>query len=140
MKVYIIFLALLIVNVGFMTFNQDMDRYLMLQNIIKDTSEECAAQAALLLSEEDYFKGRIIFLKDNHDSEKVLENVCRKIGIKDGYALTLNYEDDSTCYAINNSEKNPRVTATVIVNAKSLFRTKIFDETIITRTSCYEIL
>ena len=140
MKMYMVFLALLIVNVGFMGFNQDMGRYLMLQNIFKDTSEECAAQAALLLNEEDYFQGRIVFLKDDHDSKKALESVCQKIGIRDGYTLTLNYEDDSTSYAVSNSENNPRITATVMVNASSLFQTKLFDETIITRTSCYEIL
>lgn len=140
MKVYIVFLSLLIVNVAFIGFHQDMGRYLMLQNIFKDTSEECAAQAALLLDEEEFYQGEIIFLKDSKDSERVLETVCQRMGIEDGYTLTLNYEDDSTNYHSTNSNKNPRVTATIKINVSSLFKTKLFEETIITRSSCYEIL
>lgn len=140
MKIYIVFLALLIVHVGFMSFNQDMGRYLMLQNLFKNTSEECAAQAALLLDEEEFYKGRVIFLKDNQDSERALKVVCQRIGLSQGYSLTLDYEDDSTSYSHNNPDNNPRVTATINVDVSTLFQTRLFDETVITRISCYEIL
>lgn len=140
MKVYIVFLSLLIVHVSFMAFNQEMGRYIMLQNLFKDTSEECASQAALLLDEEEFLAGNTVFLKDSGDPERVLKEVCNKIGIKDGYELALQYEDDASSYNINNSDKNPRVTATIKIDVSKLFRTPHFDETIITRSSCYEIL
>lgn len=140
MKVYIVFIGLLIVHVGFMAFNQDMGRYLMLQNLFKDTSEECAAQAALLLDEEEYYQGHVIFLKDDGDSRRALENACEKIGLEDGYTLTLSYEDDSTTYSLDNQDENPRVTATITINVSALFRTNLFRDAVITRSSCYEIL
>ena len=140
MKVYIVFLALLIVHISFMAFNHDMGRYLMLQNLFKNTSEECAAEAALLLDEEEFYKGRIIFLKDNQDSERALKVVCQSIGLSQGYSLTLEYEDDSTSYGPNNPDNNPRVTATINVDVSTLFQTRLFDETVITRISCYEVL
>lgn len=140
MKIYIVFIGLLIVHVSFMEFNQEMGRYLMLQNLFKDTSEECAAQAALLLDEEEFFQGRIIFLKDNEDSETALESACQKIGLKEGYTLTLQYEDATTSYAANNPHHNPRVIATIRVDVSPLFRTPPFKNVNITRRSCYEIL
>jgi hypothetical protein len=140
MKIYIVFIGLLIININFMAFNQEMGHYIMLQNLFKATSEECAAQAALLLDEGEYYKGYVVFLKDEEDSERALESACEKIGLSEGYTLTLDYEDDATYYDSNNLDENPRVTATIKIDVSSLFTTKIFRETIIERSSCYEIL
>jgi hypothetical protein len=140
MKVYIVFLGLLIVHVHFMVFNQDLGRYIMLQNLFKDTSEECAAQSALLLDEDEYYQGRIVFLKNGEDSERVLEQACQKLGLEDGYLLTLHYEDDNYLYDQNNPEMNPRVTARISVYVSSLFTSEMFEGLTINRTSCYEIL
>lgn len=140
MKVYIVFIGLLIVSVQFMIFNQEMGRYIILQNTFKNISEECAAQAALLLDEDEFFQGRIVFLKDNKDPERVLESACQRIGLDENCSLTLEYEDDATTYSVNNTSDNPRVTATIQVDVSKLFRLPVFDETIITRSSCYEIL
>lgn len=140
MKVYIVFLSLLIVHVHLMGFNQEMGRYIMLQNLFKNTSEECAAQAALLLDEEEFYRGNIVFLKANDDSLRALKESCKKIGLVEGYTLSLQYEDDVTFYKTNNPDNHPRVTATIIIDVSPLFRTPVFNKTIITRSSCYEIL
>lgn len=140
MKVYIVFLGLLIVHVNFMSYNQDLGRYIMLQNFAKVISEECAAQAALLLDEEEFYKDHIIFSKEEADSERVLKTSCNRLGIIEGYTLDLKYEDDSSSYDIENEDRNPRVTATISIDVSSLFNTAFFEDAIITRSSCYEIL
>lgn len=140
MKIYIVFLSLLIVHIHLMAFNQELGRYIMLQNLFKNTSEECAAQAALLLDEEELLRGNIIFLKDSMDPERAVKAACDKLGLEGGYFLTLSYEDDGAIYNINNLDKNPRVTATIEIDVSPLFKTSLFRETFITRISCYEIL
>jgi len=141
MKVFIVFLSLLIVNVSLMTFHSGLGRYIELQNTFKMASEECAAQAALLLNEEEFSKGLYVFdyVKGQRDSMKYLATLCGRLGILDGYTLNLSYEDDYSRYSENNPERLPRVTATISVDVSSLFVSPQFERAVIERSSCYEV-
>lgn len=141
MKVFIVFLSLLIVEVSLMTFHSGLGRYIELQNTFKMASEECAAQAALLLNEEEFKSGEIVFdyEKGQSDTTAYLAHCCRQLGIPDGYTLNLLYEDDFCQYSDKNTEHRPRVTATISVDVSRLFVSPPFENTVITRSSCYEL-
>lgn len=141
MKVFIVFLSLLIVNVSLMTFHSGLGRYIELQNTFKMASEECAAQAALLLNEEEFSKGLYVFdyVKGQSESTKYLAALCVRLGIRDGYNVSLHYEDDFIRYSVNNPGHLPRVTATISVDVSSLFVSPPFEKAMIKRSSCYEV-
>jgi hypothetical protein len=59
LKVFIIFLALLVLNISFLCYWSDMDRYARMQNELKKLAEECASGAALFRDEEAYSCGSL---------------------------------------------------------------------------------
>ena len=59
MKVFIVFLAMLVLNVTFLCQWRDMDRYELLQKELKAMAEECASGAALYDDMEAYSLGRL---------------------------------------------------------------------------------
>ena len=141
MKVFIVFLGLLIVNANLMNFHGGLGRYIELQNTFKMASEECAAQAALLLDEEAYREGVIVFDYEagQKDAMNYLAHICHGFGIYNGYDLTLQYEDDRRSYSITNPGRLPRVTATISVDVSSLFTRTPLKSSFIERSSCYEV-
>ncbi len=141
MKVFIVFLALLIVNVDLMNFHSGLGRYIELQNIFKMASEECAAQAALLLDEVAYAQGQIVFDYEagQRDGMNYLSHICKNLGVEKGYELSLLYEDDLCSYSVGNIDRLPRVAATISVDVGSLFTGVPLACPVIQRSSCYEI-
>ena len=141
MKVFIVFLGLLIVNVNLMNFHSGLGRYIELQNIFKMASEECAAQAALLLDEEAYAQGRVVFDYEagQRDGINYLTHICKNLGVEKGYDLSLLYEDDQHSYSTCNINHLPRVVATISVDVGSLFDGSPLGFPVIQRSSCYEI-
>lgn len=141
MKVFIVFLGLLIVNVNLMNFHGGLGRYIELQNTLKMASEECAAQAALLFDEEAFKEGSRVFDYEagEKDSMNYLSSICHKLGIYNGYDLTLRFEDDLSSYSTENLDKLPRVTATVSVDVSRLFTRTPLERKFIQRSSCYEV-
>lgn len=71
MKVFIVFLAMLILSMGFITYASDMGRYVRLQAALKALAEECAAGGALFVDEERYSEGLIVI--DNADAEAYVD-------------------------------------------------------------------
>ena len=60
MKVFLVFLALVIVFTGALAFASDSQRFVLLQKRLKVLAEECAEAAALCIDEEESQKqGRI---------------------------------------------------------------------------------
>lgn len=60
MKVFIIFFAILILNISLLCYNSDMNRYMKVQAHLKACAEECAAGAALFLDAEAYSRGILV--------------------------------------------------------------------------------
>ncbi len=60
MKIFIVFLAILILNISFLTFQGDMGRYLRTQNTVKAIAEECGAGAALFFEASEFADGYLV--------------------------------------------------------------------------------
>ena len=73
MKVFIVFLGLLIANVTFITYQGDLARYLRLQDFLKATAEECACGAAEYYDEEAFSRGEM--LVDAVEAEKYVKYI-----------------------------------------------------------------
>jgi len=144
MKVIIVFLGLLIVNVTFLTYQGDIGRYVHGQTILKATAEECAAGAALLLEEEAFSQGQIVFDKvaAQEHADGHLAYVMK--GFDGGetayYECALSFEDDECGYEANNVDQIPAVTATIKVKTGDLFRLPFFTVTDVVRKAKYELV
>jgi hypothetical protein len=139
MKVYLVFLGFLFIGVHFLVFQQELSRYLLVQEMLKQAAEECAIQAALLVEEEELLQGAVVFVKNQKDSQEYFLQACRQLGVSGPSEMTLVYEDDSVGYQSENQESRPRVTATVQVSVSGLFRVAPLRNRIIARSACYEI-
>lgn len=60
MKVFIVFLGLLMINLSFVCYQNDMAYYQQLQKELKAVAEECAAGAALYYDEAAYGQGLLV--------------------------------------------------------------------------------
>ncbi len=76
MKVFIIFLGLLIANVTFITYQGDLSRYLRIQEFLKATAEECACGAAQYYDEEAFSRG--VMAVDPVEAEKYAQYITAK--------------------------------------------------------------
>ncbi len=61
MKVFIVFLALMFVNVNMMIFQNDMSVYKSAQNSLKEAAEDCAYAASLYTDDASYADGYLKF-------------------------------------------------------------------------------
>ena len=64
MKVFLTFLALVIVNVNAMIFHDDLRACRGLQNLLDTAAENCAQGAAMYFDREDYAEGYLSFDED----------------------------------------------------------------------------
>jgi len=60
MKVFIVFLGVLIINISFLCYQGDLGRYLRTQAAMKALAEECGAGAALFYDAEAYGDGSMV--------------------------------------------------------------------------------
>lgn len=59
MKIFVVFLAILLLNVSYLSQSADLDRYSLLQRQLKVLAEEGACGAALFRDEDEYALGRL---------------------------------------------------------------------------------
>jgi len=131
MKIFIVFAALLLVNVWALSYQGDIGRYTHVQTLLKATAEECAAGAALFLNEETYAEGRIEF--DREAGQKYADaylaytvGKIKNIDVK-SYNCSLSFDDD-----------NCSVTARITLTTGDVFRLPFLSVTRIQRESKYE--
>lgn len=143
MKVFIVFLSLLIVNVSALVFQGDLGCYMHEQLLLKEAAEECAAGAALLIDEEEYSYGRIIF--DYQAGEKYaqeyLEYIKRnsKVISKGKISCKLTFEDDGKGYSDSNIENIPSISSEIVVKSEDIFRLPFIEVTRLERSTRYEL-
>ncbi len=92
MKVFIVFLALVLLNVNMMVFQDDYLMYENLQKSVKVIADDCAYGSAMLYDEESYGEG---FLKyDTEEATKYIQHVIDKynIGTTDSLMKDLHYK------------------------------------------------
>ncbi len=138
MKVFLVFLGLLIINTGFLAYQGDLGRYVRCQIFMKALAEECAAGAALYYDEEAYSDGELRFYYDESREyiEFLLEESRDRMPLPKGSALYYEavFEDDLLGY-----EENPSVTVSLTAQTEDLFRLPFLEVTEIKRAAKYEM-
>jgi hypothetical protein len=140
MKVFIVFMGILIINIGFLSYQGDMGRYVRCQNFLKATAEECAAGAALYYDEAAYSGGQLRFRYDEGRKyiEHILNQTNREMPLPRGSALTYEvaFQDDALGYE---DVDNPSVTVMLTATTEDLFHLPFLKVTSIARTAKYEL-
>lgn len=146
MKVFIVFFAMLIINISFLSFNGDMDRYVKLQTHLKALAEESAAGAALFYDREAYSQG--ILCINQESARAYIEFLLEKAKIHYPIFLEGNimveevYFDDASGYSTSRMyhirKENPAIVVSLTYCGKDLFRLPFFCVSTISRTATYQ--
>lgn len=141
MKVYIVFIALLVLNATFITYQGDMNRYVRFQNYIKAVAEDAASGAALYYDEKDYSLGimsinreeamKYIAMLTSQAEEKL------KLGDEDSLAVDMVVLDHNS--KDNKVNDPPSVTVTIKLTKKGLFRLPFITRDEVIRSAKYEL-
>lgn len=130
MKGFIVFLGLLLVGVWAVGYQGDMGRFIHAQMFLKAEAEECAAGAALQLSEEAFSEGRIEFDRaagQEYADAHLAHSMKRFHGIRvNGYNCRLTFEGRA-------------VTAKITLMTEDIFKLPFLTVTEVTRESRYEL-
>lgn len=141
MKVFIIFIALLIANVTFISYQGDLNRYVRLQTYLKAVAEEAAAGAALYYDEVAYSHGSMVINRE--EGQKYIEHLLARAGqtldLKEGESLNAGIEilDDSNGAADRGI--SPAVTVTLHLTVTDLFRLPFLTKEQVVRSAKYEL-
>jgi len=146
MKVFVVFIGLLMINISFIVYQADMGRYLQAQTFLKAVAEECAAGAALYINEEDYSNGKLIF---NYNegikySNYIIEDSKKRMPFPEQSKITydIKFEDDFLGYSAGDgtlSNNTPSVTVKVEVETEDLFRLPFLEVDNVSRIAKYEV-
>ena len=124
------FLALFIINMSFVVYQGDLDRYVRLQTFLKATAEEAACAAALYYDEEAYSRG---FMEINQaEGEKYLEELLFQAEEK----LKLGGDFSLTGYM---EVEDREVMVTLELNCEDLFRLPYLKKDKVLRSAKYEL-
>ncbi|MBQ8589569.1 MAG: hypothetical protein IJ486_03850, partial [Firmicutes bacterium] len=146
MKVLIVFLALLLVNISFLSYHSDMDRYEKLQVNLKAAAEEAAAGAALCQEESQYGKGFLVI--DRTGAEEYVafmaEDMERRLpkAMEAEVEYELKIFDDEKGYdgleVYGISETYPAVWVRMTVTSRDMFRLPFLEKTVTKRSAVYQ--
>ena len=146
MKVLIVFLGLLLINISFLAYQSDMDRYVKLQTNLKAAAEDAAAGASLCQDEEAYGKGYLVI--DDAKAEEYVSFVAEdmKRRLPEYMGAEVRYEmkifDDSKGYEgaeLYDLEKMlPAVWVRFTINSKDIFRLPFLEKTETNRSAVYQ--
>lgn len=142
MKIFFVFLGLMIANVTFLFYQSDFSRYLELQTMLKALAEECAAGAALYYEEEEYSRGFFV-IQDIEAVQFVEAQISQAEGLlSQGEGKSLSYvidisDDRST--DLNRENSSPSVTVTIRLDTEDIFRLSFLKVDHIIRSSKYEL-
>jgi len=155
MKVFIVFLALFIINVSFLSYQGDLGRYVRCQTFLKAVAEECAAGAALYYDEAAYSDGQLRFYYEEGRSyiEYLIEESKREMPLPQKSIITyevifwddaLGYESGPGAGSVTSGgsierEDNPSVTVKITAVTEDLFHLPFLKVTEIKRAARYEL-
>lgn len=145
MKVFIVFLALLLINVSFLAFHTDMDQYQRLQVYLKAAAEEGAAGGALYQDEESYGQGLLVI--DEQEAREYIayqmgrtEKELSSIGGKVSWEAEI-FDDEKGyegCFAYGLDEGIPGIRLSVQVKCGDLFRLPFLTVCTVKRSAVYQ--
>jgi len=146
MKVLIVFLGLLMINVSFLSYHSDMDRFEKMQITLKAAAEEAAAGAALCQEEEQYGKGLLVI--DEKGAEDYISFVAKDVEhklpkvmeAKVDYEMEI-YDDEKGYRGMEErgiEEEFPAVWVRLTVHSRDLFRLPFLERTVTKRSAVYQ--
>lgn len=146
MKVFVVFLAILVLNVSFLCYWSDMDQYALMQKELKELAEECASGAALFRDKEAYSCGNLSI--DEVAAEAYLTFLLEKAQTRGSFARAgtivahmeifddiKGYEGSEACGISGNS---PAVMVELTFEGQDLFRLPFARVTTLQRTATYQ--
>jgi len=146
MKIFIVFFAILVLNISFLCFNNDMDRYVKLQSHLKSLAEESAAGASLFKDEEKYSQGILVI----NDSAAIayIDFIIKKAmensqNYRDGIITkSIFFFDDLRGYDqasdLRIDHQRPCVVVSLTFTGKDMFRLPFICVKSISRTASYQ--
>lgn len=154
MKVFIVFMGLLIINVSFLSYQGDLGRYVRCQAFLKAVAEECAAGASLYYDKEAYSGGKLRFNYEEGRKyiEYLIEESSRLAPLSGDsiIAYEVSFQDDFLGYEGGSgsgpdgggtveTENNPSVTVELTAATEDLFRLPFLEVTEVKRAAKYEL-
>ncbi|MDF2654545.1 MAG: hypothetical protein K0R19_1019 [Bacillota bacterium] len=146
MKVFIVFMAVFVINVSFLSYHGDIGRYVQSRNFLKATAEECAAGAALYYDCDAYGIGefRFSYEEGRRYIDYILENGMTSAPLPKGSSISYEviFQDDHLGYddePEHGGSKVPSVTVTLTARTNDLFALPFLEVTEITRAARYEL-
>ena len=141
MKVFIVFLGMLILNVSFLSYQGDMGLYIRCQAFLKALAEECAAGAALFYDEGAYSDGQLQFRYEEGRKyiDFIIKESEKETPLPKDSVLTyaVSFEDDALGYETGNDV--PSVTVVVTAATGDLFSLPFLEVTQVERAAKYEL-
>lgn len=147
MKVFIVFMAMMLVLTGFLIFSADMGRYVRLQGHLKALAEECAAGASLFTDAERYSAGETVIDYDDAAAYVGFMTAASVRGdpmfIGADITSTVRIFDDEKGYEGSEifgiKKEKPAVVVTLAYTASGdIFRLPFLSEYNLTRTAAYQ--
>lgn len=146
MKVFIVFMAVFVINVSFLSYQGDMGRYVQSRNFLKAVAEECAAGAALYYDRDAYGTGEFSFSYEEGRRyiEYILENGMISAPLPKGSSISYEviFQDDRLGYddeTEHGGSEVPSVTVTLTARTKDLFALPFLEVSEIIRAARYEL-
>ena len=146
MKTFLVFLAVMLLNISFLCFHSDMAHYQKLQVFLKAAAEECAGGGALYQDEEAFSQGKLVIKEE--EAKKFAKALAEDTGNKlSGRAkgkldITLQIFDDEKgyrgCEAYGLRDGTPSVYAELRLSCRDLFRLPFFTLTAVKRGAVYQ--
>lgn len=146
MKILIVFLGLLLINISFLSYHSDLDRFEKMQVTLKAAAEEAAAGAALCQDEAQYGKGFLVI--DRRGAEEYVEFVAGDVErrLPSSMEAQVDYEmeifDDEKGYdgieTHGGMEAYPAVWVRLTVHSRDLFRLPFLEKTVTKRSAIYQ--
>ncbi|WP_027398260.1 hypothetical protein [Anaerovorax odorimutans] len=140
MKTFIVFVGILIINISFIIYQGDMNRYVQAQNFLKATAEECASGAALYYDENLFSEGKMVFKYS--EGIKFIENFLNETENKMPFEncskimYSIVFEDDLQGYK---EDSNPSVEVILKVETEDFFRLPFLNINNVERMAKYEL-
>lgn len=146
MKVFITYLALLVLCLSLICFASDMERYQKMQLHLKACAEECAAGSVLFTDGEAYSRGKVVIKEadaEKYVSYMTLDMTQSYRDFRNG-TLTADIQlfDDEKGYegleAYGVTGTNPSCVVTLTWQGEDIMRMPYFEIREVTRRAVYE--
>jgi hypothetical protein len=141
MKVFIVFLCVLILSVGFFVYESDLSNYLRLESYLKALSEEAAVAAAMYYDEQRFGQGFYI-LSETEGLKAVgylVTEANRALSeVREGI-LTYRLELFDAEKGFDGTDAHPSAKVTVTYTSSDLFRLPFLRVTSVTRQGKYAV-